>query len=42
MVENDLQKVLNTFEDWYRVVIFDENVNVICSKNYEIKELELK
>jgi|JI10StandDraft_1071094.scaffolds.fasta_scaffold4270914_2 hypothetical protein len=42
MVENDLQKILVKFEDWYRVVIFDENINVICSKNYDVKELELK
>jgi len=39
---NDLSKHLKDMEDWYRAVIFDADLKVISTKNYEVKESELK
>jgi hypothetical protein len=46
MVEKDgddkISKCLSIMEDWYRAVIFTPELKVISSKNYDVKESELK
>lgn len=41
-VNDDLSKHLKAMEDWYRAVIFDSDLKVYSSKNYDVKENELK
>ena len=40
--ENVIKKQLDLMEDWYRAVIFDNDLNVVSSKNYEVDKSELK
>ena len=39
---DDLSKHLKEMEDWYRAVIFDADLKVYSTKNYDVKESELK